>query len=54
MNRAGDVINHPETIGQDLHMAGSPLPPPLKGYMNNIGYFPIGTPMATAGNLSSH
>jgi hypothetical protein len=31
---------------------GSPLPPPLKGYVNDIGYTPDGTPMNKAGNLS--
>merc|ERR1711948_224465 len=54
MNRAGNAVNHPETIGPDLHMPGSPLPPPLKGYVNDIGYLPDGTDMATAGNLVNH
>merc|ERR550537_1103901 len=44
-NLAGNAINHPETIGPDPHMAGSPLPPPLKGYLNDIGFMPDGTPM---------
>merc|ERR1712066_10329 len=54
MNRAGNAVNHPETIGPDMHMAGSPLPPPLKGYVNSIGYLPDGTDLLTAGNLSNH
>merc|ERR1712056_100160 len=54
MNRAGNAVNHPETIDPDMHMAGSPLPPPLKGYVNSIGYLPDGTDLLTAGNLSNH
>merc|ERR1712056_130529 len=54
MNRAGNAVNHPETIDPDMHMAGSPLPPPLKGYTNDIGYLPDGTPMLVAGNLMNH
>merc|ERR1719230_2429922 len=53
MNRAGNAVNHPGTIGPDLHMAGSPLPPPLKGYVNDLGYLPDGTPMSEAGNLAN-
>ena len=49
---AAEAINHPETIGPDLHKAGSPLLPPLKGFVNAIGYTPDGTPMDKAGNLS--
>merc|ERR1711979_108114 len=54
MNRAGNAVNHPETIGPDMHMAGSPLPPPLKGYVNDIGYLPDGTDLLLAGNLMNH
>merc|ERR1711959_746120 len=54
MNAAGNATNHPETMGPDLHMAGSPLPAPLKGYINAIGYLPDGTPMDTAGNGINH
>merc|ERR1712038_486326 len=54
MNKAGNLINHPETIGPDPHVAGSPLPLPLKGYVNDIGYCPDGTPMDKAGNLINH
>merc|ERR1712217_429134 len=54
MNKAGNLINHPETIGPDPHVAGSPLPLPLKGYVNEIGYCPDGTPMDKAGNLINH
>ncbi|CAE8723897.1 unnamed protein product, partial [Polarella glacialis] len=45
LNMAGNNVNHPERNG-------SPLPPPLKGYVNDIGYTPDGTPMDKAGNLS--
>merc|ERR1712003_383667 len=54
MNRAGNDANHPERIGPDPHVPGSPLPAPLLGYVNDVGYCPDGTPMATAGNLSNH
>eukprot|EP00971_Amphidinium_carterae_P004949 99021-Amphidinium_carterae.1 len=35
-------------------MDGSPLPPPLKGWLNHTGYLPDGTPMDKAGNLLNH
>merc|ERR1712203_935577 len=43
MNRAGNAVNHPETIGPDSHMAGSDLPQAV--FVNSIGYLPDGTPM---------
>merc|ERR1712007_156400 len=54
MNRAGNAVNHPETIGPDPHRDGSPLPPPLFGFVNAIGYTPDGTPMDLAGNTINH
>merc|ERR1711972_1314812 len=51
MNLAGNALNHPETIAPDLHPPGSPLPPPLWGYLNDVGYTPDGTDMTKAGNL---
>merc|ERR550537_178289 len=55
MNKAGNLINHsPNGSGPDMHMPGSPLPPPLKGFVNDIGFLPDGTPMDTAGNLANH
>merc|ERR1712137_437253 len=54
MNKAGNLVNHPETIGPDPHVNGSPLPPPLKGFVNDIGYCPDGTPMDKAGTLINH
>ncbi|CAE8591092.1 unnamed protein product [Polarella glacialis] len=48
LNMAGNEVNHPEKIGPDPHKNGSPLPPPLKGYVNDIGYTPDGTPMDKA------
>merc|ERR1712241_826098 len=39
-NRAGNAVNHPETIGPDPHTPGSALPGTLKGYVNDIGYAP--------------
>ena len=50
MNRAGNAINHPETIGPDMHTPGSPLP--ASTYAQDVGYLVDGTPMETAGNLS--
>jgi len=51
-NMAGNAVNHPETIGPDLHVEGSPLP---KGhYTNSVGYTPDGTPMNMAGNDINH
>merc|ERR1712203_1055566 len=52
MNKAGNLINHPETIGPDSHAVGSDLPKAL--FVNDVGYLPDGTPMNTAGNLINH
>jgi len=52
MNRAGNAVNHPETIGPDTHVAGSALPRAL--FVNDIGYLPDGTPMNRAGNAVNH
>ena len=52
MNRAGNAINHPETIGPDPHTPGSPLP--RANFTNSIGYLPDGTPMNAAGNALNH
>ena len=52
MNRAGNAINHPETIGPDPHTPGSPLP--RANFTNSVGYLPDGTPMNKAGNALNH
>merc|ERR1711963_255441 len=52
MNRAGNLINHPETIGPDPHVPGSDLPAAV--FVNSVGYLPDGTPMNKAGNLINH
>jgi len=52
MNRAGNAINHPETIGPDPHTPGSPLP--RAEFCNSIGYLPDGTAMNAAGNALNH
>jgi len=52
MNRAGNDINHPETIQPDTHMDGSELP--RASFVNDIGYLPDGTPMNRAGNDINH
>ena len=52
MNRAGNAINHPETIGPDPHTPGSPLP--RANFTNSVGYLPDGTPMNAAGNALNH
>ena len=52
MNRAGNAINHPETIGPDPHTPGSPLPRAI--FTNSVGYLPDGTPMNAAGNALNH
>ena len=52
MNRAGNAVNHPETIGPDPHNPGSPLP--RAEFTNSIGYLPDGTPMNKAGNAINH
>ena len=35
MNKAGNAMNHPETIGPDIHKDGSPLIP--SPYMADVG-----------------
>merc|ERR1712130_474854 len=40
-NKAGNAVNHPETIGPDRHVAGSPLP--RANFCNSVGYMPDGT-----------
>ena len=52
LNRAGNAINHPETIGADKHMTGSPLP--RAKFVNSVGYLPDGTPLNAAGNAINH
>ncbi|CAJ1403870.1 unnamed protein product [Effrenium voratum] len=52
MNRAGNALNHPETITPDLHTPGSPLP--RANFTNSVGYLPDGTPMHAAGNAINH
>ena len=52
MNRAGNAINHPETIQPDPHSPGAPLP--RANLHNSIGYLPDGTPMNRAGNAINH
>ena len=52
LNRAGNCINHPETIGPDPHTPGSPLP--RARFTNSIGYLPDGTPLNKAGNCINH
>mmetsp|Transcript_62004 Transcript_62004/g.138444 ORF Transcript_62004/g.138444 Transcript_62004/m.138444 type:complete len:235 (-) Transcript_62004:164-868(-) len=50
LNRAGNAINHPESISPDPHTPGSPLPTSI--YAADVGYLVDGTPLATAGNNS--
>ena len=63
MNAAGNAINHPETMGRDVHhagpgldftclLAGAPLPRGL--FANDVGYLPDGTPLNRAGNAANH
>ncbi|OLQ08562.1 Ribulose bisphosphate carboxylase, chloroplastic [Symbiodinium microadriaticum] len=52
LNKAGNALNHPETIGADKHVAGSPLP--RAKFVNSVGYLPDGTPMNAAGNAINH
>jgi len=52
MNRAGNAINHPETIQPDRHAPGSPLP--RANFVNDVGYLPDGTPLNKAGNAVNH
>lgn len=52
MNRAGNAINHPESIGPDPHTPGSPLPRAI--FTNSVGYLPDGTAMNAAGNALNH
>merc|ERR1712178_479074 len=47
-NKAGNAVNHPETIGPDPHVNGSPLP--ASPYAADIGYFVDGTAIDKAGN----
>jgi hypothetical protein len=51
-NKAGNGINHPETMGPDPHVAGSDLPKAV--FVNDVGYLPDGTPMNLAGNWKNH
>ena len=37
MNRAGNCVNHPETIGPDPHTPGSPLP--RARFTNSVAWF---------------
>ncbi|OLP92098.1 Ribulose bisphosphate carboxylase, chloroplastic [Symbiodinium microadriaticum] len=52
LNKAGNAINHPETIGPDTHTPGSPLPRAI--FTNSVGYLPDGTPLNAAGNAVNH
>merc|ERR1711879_1024168 len=52
MHKAGNMNNHPEMAGPDLHVAGSPLP--KAAFVNDIGYLPDGTPLNRAGNMNNH
>ncbi|CAE7534970.1 rbcL [Symbiodinium necroappetens] len=52
LNKAGNAINHPETIGPDTHTPGSPLPRAI--FSNSVGYLPDGTPLNAAGNAVNH
>ena len=52
LNRTGNCINHPETIGPDPHTPGSPLP--RANFTNAVGYLPDGTPLNAAGNALNH
>ena len=36
INKAGNAMNHPETVGPDLHKDGSALP--VATFMNTVGY----------------
>eukprot|EP00434_Breviolum_minutum_P018086 symbB.v1.2.015952.t1/scaffold1203.1/size131588/19 len=52
LNRAGNCINHPETIQPDPHTPGTPLP--RANLHNSVGYLPDGTAMNAAGNALNH
>merc|ERR1712190_52649 len=52
MHMAGNMNNHPENAGPDLHVPGSALP--VAVYTNSIGYLPDGTAMHMAGNMMNH
>jgi len=52
MHKAGNMNNHPNMAGPDLHVAGSPLPTAL--FVNDVGYLPDGTPLNKAGNQNNH
>merc|ERR1712060_542996 len=49
---AGNADNHPENVGADPHMNGSPLI--ASAYEADVGYFVDGTEIATAGNATNH
>jgi len=51
-NKAGNAVNHPESIQPDRHVAGSPLP--RANFTNSVGYMPDGTAMNKAGNAVNH
>merc|ERR1712014_301223 len=51
-NKAGNAMNHPETVGPDPHVNGSPLP--VSPYAADIGYFVDGTDVSKAGNAMNH
>merc|ERR1712174_125538 len=36
-NKVGNMNNHPGNVAPDLHTPGAPLPPPLFGYINDVG-----------------
>jgi hypothetical protein len=52
MHMAGNMNNHPEMAGPDLHVTGSPLP--KAAFVNDVGYLPDGTPLNKAGNQNNH
>ena len=52
LNKAGNAMNHPETMGPDPHSPGAPLP--ASSYVADVGYLADGTDIATAGNKSVH
>merc|ERR1740138_1346624 len=52
LNKAGNAMNHPETIGPDLHKDGSALVD--SEYKADVGYFVDGTDVTKAGNALNH
>merc|ERR1712187_800758 len=50
--RAGNAMNHPETIPADPHTPGSALP--KAAFVNDVGYLPDGTAFNLAGNAVNH